>query len=55
MELRFIDENGRALISVDQISNLKQRADAQAVQAMAGISIRPAQALGISIPTLRKD
>ncbi len=36
------------------IANLKQRANAQAVEGMARFGIRPAQALGISIPTLRK-
>ena len=36
------------------IANLKQLANAQAVEGMARFGIRPAQALGISIPTLRK-
>ena len=36
------------------IANLKQHANAQAVKGMARFGIRPAQALGISIPTLRK-
>ena len=36
------------------IANLKQHANAQAVEGMASFGIRPAQALGISIPTLRK-
>jgi 3-methyladenine DNA glycosylase AlkD len=36
------------------IANLKQHANAQAVEGMARFGIRPAQALGISIPTLRK-
>jgi 3-methyladenine DNA glycosylase AlkD len=36
------------------IANLKQRANAQAVEGMARFGIRPAQALGISIPTLRQ-
>jgi 3-methyladenine DNA glycosylase AlkD len=36
------------------IANLKQRANAQAVEGMARFGIRPAQALGISMPTLRK-
>jgi 3-methyladenine DNA glycosylase AlkD len=42
-------------MTADQIiANLKQRANAQAVEGMARFGIRPAQALGISIPTLRK-
>jgi 3-methyladenine DNA glycosylase AlkD len=36
------------------IANLKQRANAHAVEGMARFGIRPAQALGISIPSLRK-
>ena len=36
------------------IANLKQHANAQAHEGMARFGIRPAQALGISIPTLRK-
>ena len=36
------------------IANLNQHANAQAVESMARFGIRPAQALGISIPTLRK-
>lgn len=36
------------------IANLKQLANAQAVEGMARFGIRPAHALGISIPTLRK-
>jgi 3-methyladenine DNA glycosylase AlkD len=36
------------------IANLKQRANAQAIEGMARFGIRPAQALGISMPTLRK-
>jgi hypothetical protein len=36
------------------LRNLKQRANAQAVEGMARFGIRPAQALGISMPTLRK-
>ena len=36
------------------IANLKQHANAQAVEGMTRFGIRPAQALGISIPTLRK-
>ncbi len=43
------------MITSDQIfANLKQRANAQAVEGMARFGIRPAQALGISMPTLRK-
>ena len=42
-------------MTADQvITNLKQLANAQAVEGMARFGIRPAQALGISIPTLRK-
>jgi len=36
------------------IANLKLHANAQAVEGMARFGIRPAQALGVSIPTLRK-
>jgi 3-methyladenine DNA glycosylase AlkD len=36
------------------IANLKQLANAQAVEGMARFGSRPAQALGISMPTLRK-
>src|SRR6266700_3289805 len=36
------------------IANLKQHANAQAVEGMARFGIKPAQALGVSIPTLRK-
>ena len=36
------------------IANLKQHTNAQAVEGMARFGITPAQALGISIPTLRK-
>ena len=36
------------------IADLKLHANAQAVEGMARFGIRPAQALGISIPTLRK-
>jgi 3-methyladenine DNA glycosylase AlkD len=43
------------LITSEQvIANLKQHANIQAVEGMARFGIRPAQALGISIPTLRK-
>jgi len=43
------------LLTADQIiADLKQRANSQAVEGMARFGIRPAQALGISIPTLRK-
>ena len=42
-------------MTADQvITNLKQHANAQAAEGMARFGIRPAQALGISIPTLRK-
>ena len=42
-------------MTADQIiEDLKQHANAQAVEGMARFGIRPAQALGISIPTLRK-
>ena len=42
-------------MTADQvIANLKQRANAQAVEGMGRFGIKPAQALGISIPTLRK-
>ena len=36
------------------IANLEQLANAQAIEGMARFGIRPAQALGISMPTLRK-
>ena len=36
------------------IENLKQQANAQNVEGMARFGIRPAQVLGISMPTLRK-
>ncbi len=43
------------MLTADQIiADLKQRANAQAVEGMARFAIRPAQALGISITTLRK-
>ena len=43
------------MLTADQIiADLKQRANSQAVEGMARFGIRPAQALGISIPTLRK-
>src|SRR5437870_2383840 len=52
---RFSEESRCALITSGQvIANLKQRANAQAVEGMAKFGIRPAHALGISIPTLRK-
>ncbi len=42
-------------MTADQvIANLKQRANAQAVEGMGRFGIKPAQALGISIPILRK-
>ena len=36
------------------IANLQQHANPQNVEGMARFGIRPAQVLGISIPTLRK-
>ena len=42
-------------MTADQIiTNLNQQANAQAVEGMARFGIRPTQALGISMPTLRK-
>jgi len=42
-------------MKADQIiANLKQHANFQDVEGMARFGIRPAQALGVSIPTLRK-
>src|SRR5579859_1375015 len=42
-------------MTTDQIlANLNQSANAQAAEGMAKFGITPAQALGISIPTLRK-
>src|SRR5215471_6098953 len=52
---RFSEESGCLFMTSDQIiADLKQRANAQAVEGMARFGIRPAQALGISIPILRK-
>ena len=52
---RFDEESRCALMTSDQvIANLKQHTNAQAVDGLARFGIRPAQALGISIPTLRK-
>src|SRR5205085_10616842 len=52
---RFGEESRCALMTSDQvIANLKQHANAQGVEGMVRFGIRPAQALGISIPTLRK-
>jgi 3-methyladenine DNA glycosylase AlkD len=52
---RFGEESWCALMTLDQVrANLKQHANAQAVAGMASFGIRPAQALGVSIPTLRK-
>ena len=52
---RFGGESRCALITSDQIiTNLQQRANPQAVEGMARFGSRPAQALGIPIPTLRK-
>jgi 3-methyladenine DNA glycosylase AlkD len=42
------------MTSEQVIANLKQHASAQAIDGMARFGIRPIQALGISIPTLRK-
>src|SRR5438445_13086771 len=36
------------------IADLKLHANTQAIEGMASFGIRPAQALGVSIPTLRK-
>jgi 3-methyladenine DNA glycosylase AlkD len=42
-------------MTADQIiANLKEHANVQAVEGMARFGIRPTQALGVSIPTLRK-
>jgi 3-methyladenine DNA glycosylase AlkD len=52
---RFGEESRCALMTADQvIANLKQHANTQAVEGMARFGIRPAQALGIPIPTLRR-
>ena len=54
-ELKFKAESGCMFMTSEQIIwNLKQYANAQAVEGMARFGIRPAQALGVSIPTLRK-
>ena len=42
------------MLSNQIIENLKQQANAQNVEGMARFGIRPAQVLGISLPTLRK-
>ena len=42
------------MLSEHIIANLQQQANAQNVEGMARFGIRPAQVLGISIPTLRK-
>ena len=43
------------MLTADQIiTNLNQQANAQAVEGIARFGIRPTQALGISMPTLRK-
>ncbi len=42
------------MLSDQIIANLKQQANAQNVEGMARFGIRPAQVLGISMPTLRK-
>ena len=41
------------MLSDQIIANLKQQANAQNVEGMARFGIRPAQVLGISMPTLR--
>jgi len=52
---RFGKESWCALMTLDQvIANSKQHTNAQAVAGMASFGIRPGQALGVSIPTLRK-
>jgi len=52
---RFGEESRCALMTSEQIiANLKQHANVQAVEGLARFGIRPAPALGISIPTLRK-
>src|SRR5712692_10867214 len=51
----FGEESGSIVMTSEQIiANLKQYANAQAIEGMARFGIRPAQALGVSIPTLRK-
>src|SRR5713101_4586050 len=51
----FGEESRYAFMTSDQIiANLKLHANTQAVEGMARYGIRPAQALGISMPTLRK-
>src|SRR5712664_2965571 len=49
------EESRYAFMTADQmIANLKLHANTQAVEGMARFGIRPTQALGISMPTLRK-
>ena len=49
------EESKYALMTADQvIANLKQHANTQAAEGMARFGSRPAQALGVSIPTLHK-
>src|SRR5258708_2483205 len=51
----FGEESRYAFMTADQIiANLKLHANTQAVEGMARFGIRPTQALGISMPTLRK-
>src|SRR5260370_32143011 len=51
----FGEESGYLFMTSEQIiANLKLHANTQAVEGMARFGIRPAQALGISIPTLRE-
>src|SRR5436305_14461188 len=52
---RFGEESRCALMTSDPvIANLTQPANAQGFDGLVRFGIRPAQALGISIPTLRK-
>jgi 3-methyladenine DNA glycosylase AlkD len=52
---KFDEERGRMIMTSEQIiADLKLHANTQAIEGQARFGIRTAQALGISIPTLRK-
>jgi len=52
---KFGEESECIMMTSEQIiTDLKLHAHTQAIEGMARFGIRPAQALGVSIPTLRK-
>src|SRR6266480_2462820 len=52
---KFGEESGCMIMTSEQIiADLKLHANTQAIEGMARFGIRPTQALGVSIPTLRK-